>query len=541
MGGGVITKRGRGLVLLAIIPLPEESVKETLAEIKEEFPDLEYKYIFQQFQSFAGSPVHVPADLLERVNVLVTISWLPQKASDVPNIKFIQFISAGTNHVAKHPIYTDTKIPLCSANGVHGPQIAEWVVMTDLIHNHNYIDLYKKQQRREWKNAGDPISGKDNVGRTVGILGYGSIGRQVARVAKAMGMKVLAYTASPRKTPESKRDNGFIVPGTGDAEGEFPSAWYSGLDKESLHEFLRQKVDLLVLAVPLTKQTLHFLSAPEFALLHESNPSGTYIANIARGQIIDQPALIEALKSKQISGAALDVTDPEPLPADDPLWDAPNVLITPHVSGVTETTPERIFQVIPRQPRAIHGARCKARRMAELVAAGPSSLACHTNSPSPLTNQRQPDELEAHQGHDGEQDPQHGLGIQGNPEEALVGRILVPAALLGALKHPAAVARRGVDLVPPAQSDEAAAGDVLEVVEVGGQQEDGDDEDEDEVGGEEAQAEEVGEEGCCGEGMVSWMELWGRVGEIERERARTDAEEEKGEQGDGVAAESPAQ
>lgn len=96
----------------------------------------------------------------------------------MPNIKFIQFISAGTNHVSKHPIYTDTKIPLCSANGVHGPQIAEWVVMTDLIHNHKYIDLYKKQQRREWRNAGDPISGKDNVGRTVGILGYGSIGRQ---------------------------------------------------------------------------------------------------------------------------------------------------------------------------------------------------------------------------------------------------------------------------------------------------------------------------------------------------------------------------
>ena len=69
-------------------------------------------------------------------------------------------------------------------------------------------------------------------------------------------MKVLAYTASPRKTPESKRDNGFIVPGTGDAEGEFPSEWYSGLDKESLHEFLRQKIDLLVLAVPLTYVSL---------------------------------------------------------------------------------------------------------------------------------------------------------------------------------------------------------------------------------------------------------------------------------------------
>jgi lactate dehydrogenase-like 2-hydroxyacid dehydrogenase len=116
-------------------------------------------------------------DLLKRVNVLVTLSWLPPKASDVPNIDFIQFISAGTNHVAKHPIYTDTKIPLCSANGVHGPQIAEWVVMMDLIHNHNYIDLYKKQQKREWKHNGE-LSSTDNVGKTVGILGYGSIGRQ---------------------------------------------------------------------------------------------------------------------------------------------------------------------------------------------------------------------------------------------------------------------------------------------------------------------------------------------------------------------------
>jgi phosphoglycerate dehydrogenase-like enzyme len=111
------------------------------------------------------------------VNVLVTLSWLPQRESDVPNIDFIQFISAGTNHVAQHPIYTDTKIPLCSANGVHGPQIAEWVLMMDLIHNHNYIDLYKKQQKKEWKHDAQ-LTVRDNVGRTVGILGYGSIGRQ---------------------------------------------------------------------------------------------------------------------------------------------------------------------------------------------------------------------------------------------------------------------------------------------------------------------------------------------------------------------------
>jgi lactate dehydrogenase-like 2-hydroxyacid dehydrogenase len=74
----------------------------------------------------------------------------------------------------------------------------------------------------------------------------------VARVAKAMGMDVIAYTASPRKTPESKKDDGYIVPGTGDPNGDFPSVWYSGTAKEDVHEFLKQEIDLLVIAVPLT-------------------------------------------------------------------------------------------------------------------------------------------------------------------------------------------------------------------------------------------------------------------------------------------------
>ena len=98
--------------------------------------------------------------------------------------------------------------------------------------------------------------------------------------------------------------------------------------------------------IPHSKYTTHLLSTDEFALLHASNPRGTYIANIARGAIIDQAALITALKTNQIRGAALDVTDPEPLPKDDPLWDAPNVLITPHVSGSSDAYAERAFQVL---------------------------------------------------------------------------------------------------------------------------------------------------------------------------------------------------
>jgi phosphoglycerate dehydrogenase-like enzyme len=102
-----------------------------------------------------------------------------------------------------------------------------------------------------------------------------------------------------------------------------------------------------------SKATTHFLSTAEFEVLHASNPSGTYIANIARGQVIDQTALIKALESEQISGAALDVTVPEPLPEDDPLWTAKNCLITPHVSGTSKVYGERAFQVLQENLRRV--------------------------------------------------------------------------------------------------------------------------------------------------------------------------------------------
>lgn len=151
-----------------------------------------------------------------------------------------------------------------------------------------------------------------------------------------MGMDVIAYTASPRTTPESRQDHGYIVPGTGDPDGLIPSAWYSGLDKPSLHNFLRQDIDTLLVAVPLTEQTTHLLGKEEFEILGKSR--NTFISNISRGQILDQEELVLALKKTAeeggLRGAALDVTDPEPLPKGNELWDLENVVVTPHVSGV---------------------------------------------------------------------------------------------------------------------------------------------------------------------------------------------------------------
>jgi phosphoglycerate dehydrogenase-like enzyme len=170
-----------------------------------------------------------------------------------------------------------------------------------------------------------------------------------AKLTNWTGMDVIAFTASPKDTPEKKKDPGYIVPGTGDPDGEIPSAWYSGLDKESLHDFLKQDIDLLLVSVPLTKETTHFLSKEEFKVLSQDGKKPAYVANIARGPIIDQPALIKALKDGTLAGASLDVTDPEPLPADSELWGMDNVIVTPHISGNGEAYVDRAFQILELQ------------------------------------------------------------------------------------------------------------------------------------------------------------------------------------------------
>lgn len=217
--------------------------------------------------------------------------------------------------------------------------------MTALVQSHRYNELHDSQKAHEWKRpgGGNSLIVQDLPGQRIGILGYGSIGRQVAKVSKALGMDVLAYTATPKDTPEKKRDTGYIVPGTGDPEGEYPSEWYSGLDKKSLHHFLSQDLDYLVISLPLTDGTLHMLGKEEFEILSKKK---TFISNISRGQIIVQSELIDALKAGQLRGAALDVTDPEPAPKDDPIWDAPNCIVTPHISGNSMNYMDRSFGVL---------------------------------------------------------------------------------------------------------------------------------------------------------------------------------------------------
>lgn len=224
--------------------------------------------------------------------------------------------------------------------------------MTRLVQSRAYNLCYEMQKDCHWDprnyNNSAFLSSRDQVGQRVGILGYGAIGRQIGRMCQAMGMAVTAYTASPKPTPESRRDNGYIVPGTGDPEGTIPAEWYSGTSKEELHAFLGADLDWVVVSVPLTPATKHLLGGKEFEVLSKKK---AFLSNISRGDILIQDELIEALKSKDkggkglLRGAALDVTSPEPLPSDSELWRLDGVTITPHISGLSKLAgPFRLWE-----------------------------------------------------------------------------------------------------------------------------------------------------------------------------------------------------
>jgi phosphoglycerate dehydrogenase-like enzyme len=165
-----------------------------------------------------------------------------------------------------------------------------------------------------------------------------------------MGMSVHAYTLHPKDTPESRRDHSYTPPGLGDVEGDLPSKWFSGGSKEDLHAFLGSDLDLLVIALPLTPKTEKLISTAEFEVLKKKR---TFLSNIGRGPIVDSEALYQALENEDIRGAALDVTDPEPLPDGDKLWGAKNIIITPHVSGRSVSYKDRSFAILKENLKSL--------------------------------------------------------------------------------------------------------------------------------------------------------------------------------------------
>src|SRR5579859_2413458 len=241
-----------------------------------------------------------------------------QKAS---SLRWVQVDSAGVNHLHNTPLW-HSDITITSANGIHAIQIAEHVLMGLLALGHHLPQMQRLQQAHQWghHNFQPPFELR---GATLGIVGYGAIGREVARLASAFGMRILATKQVDRPTSF----DGWTPPNTGDATGSLPDHYYM---LEELPALLAES-DAVVLALPLTEHTRHLIGKAEL----EAMRPHTMLVNIGRGGLIDQEALITALQEESIGGAALDVTDPEPLPTESPLWSLNNVIITPHVSGAS--------------------------------------------------------------------------------------------------------------------------------------------------------------------------------------------------------------
>lgn len=234
----------------------------------------------------------------------------------LPNLKFIKLLTAGYNQINLEDI-KNRGIQLAYAKDVFSIQIAEDVIAKILTFNRRLPAYYENMKRNEW------IFEKvdyELYNSTVGIIGAGSIGTEVAIRLKAFGCHILGYRRS--KVNDMSFDELFH-------------------DRKGL-ESLLQRSDYVVIALPLSEHTKHFIGEVEFKLMKSS----ALIINVARGEVIDQDALIHALENSTIRGAGLDVTTPEPLPKDRPLWHAKNIFITPHQASASPKMQERLVNEV---------------------------------------------------------------------------------------------------------------------------------------------------------------------------------------------------
>lgn len=234
-------------------------------------------------------------------------------------LKWIQSASAGVEWMRNAPGLPATDITVTNTRGAHASTIAEHTFGM-LVHlARRFDELYEAQKRHEWIRGMDlPFTGL--AGLTMGIVGLGNIGRNIASRAKAFEMDVIAVDAHPVAKPDYVSELRQL----------------DGLDS------LLERSDVVVVTVPITPETRGMIGSRELELLKDS----AIFMVVSRGGIVDEAALIETLKSGRLLGAGLDVAETEPLPADDPLWDAPRLFITPHCSPTSRQTHANVMQMM---------------------------------------------------------------------------------------------------------------------------------------------------------------------------------------------------
>ena len=237
-----------------------------------------------------------------------------------PNLRWIHTGSAGVEQLLSDDI-TDRGIVFTNSAGVYGVPIAEWVMHALLMIVKHGREMIEAQQAKRW-NAAPEFD--ELAGKTITILGPGGIGMEIAKRAAGFDMRVWGVNRSGNSVPHVER----IFSG---------DSWRQALSQ----------TDFLVIATPLTDATRGLIGQHELDLL----PAHAWLVNIARGAIIDESALIESLTTHTIAGAALDTFVEEPLPPDNPLWSLPNVIISPHHSGSSPRSLDRVLDLFTENLR----------------------------------------------------------------------------------------------------------------------------------------------------------------------------------------------
>jgi len=259
---------------------------------------------------------------IEDVDVLLCSGlWRNELIPAAPRLAFIQSISAGTEQYSRDELGA-AGIRLASAQGVNERAVAEHAIALILAMARQIPQARDNQNAKKWRGMIGDISKREDElgGKTLLVVGTGRIGSRLVTLAKAFDMRVIAIRRDPSK-------------GAGAAD--------KVVGEDALLGMLPQ-ADFVALTCPLTPRTENLIDAKALAAMKPS----VYLINVARGKVVNEPALVEALNQKRIAGAALDCVWEEPLPATSPLWGAHNVLITPHTGGETRRYEDKVIELL---------------------------------------------------------------------------------------------------------------------------------------------------------------------------------------------------
>ncbi len=253
-------------------------------------------------------------EFIGRADILLCARISDALMQKAVNLKWIQAVTTGTDYLTRLPSLKKDVL-ITTTRGIHGPQMSEMAFLLMLALNRNLPQVVKNQEKSHWENWPSKLIWK----KKVGIFGVGVIGEELARKCKAFAMEVLGIDVVKRQL-------------------ECIDRWYG---PEDIIEVARQ-VDFLILVAPNTPQTEKIVGAK---VLSSMKPTA-YLINIGRGELVDEPALIDALNTGTIAGAGLDVYWQEPLPKEHPLWKAKNLIAMPHMGGPSDVYVEQAMAVM---------------------------------------------------------------------------------------------------------------------------------------------------------------------------------------------------